>query len=293
MATDALELDEEDVQDEHPSYVVSVIMQDEDNVKKLEELNLDDFAVSMYEANQDRKRRTLDLIKKELIKPFGDRRAPFSKMSAWDVLTMLTGQTQRTLRIGFIIPVAVIRTRENYVHVRHDSGIEGIINTTYLTDDGKDPGKGKIVAGSTFRGMIIDIKLDLHQDEFRIELSARPSDLKDGDSEHRRVKHDDAWDYRQFEHDRQMQERKKRAEVGQARRVIKHPNFHNFTSSQAETFLASQQRGDVVIRPSSTGLDHLAVTWKVDDDLYQHIDVVEPNSDPTVLNMGTRLFVYS
>ena len=35
MATDALELDEEDVQDEHPSYVVSVIMQDDDNEKKL------------------------------------------------------------------------------------------------------------------------------------------------------------------------------------------------------------------------------------------------------------------
>jgi transcription elongation factor SPT6 len=71
--------------------------------------------------------------------------------------------------------------------------------------------------------------------------------------------------------DRDMLSRKKRAESDSNRRVIKHPNFHNFKASQAETFLEKQQRGDVVIRPSSKGIDHLAVTWKVDDKLYQHI----------------------
>ncbi|KIY51703.1 hypothetical protein FISHEDRAFT_19730, partial [Fistulina hepatica ATCC 64428] len=70
------------------------------------------------------------------------------------------------------------------------------------------------------------------------------------------------------------------------RRVIKHPNFHNFSSSQAEAFLAKQQRGDVVIRPSSKGVNHLAVTWKVDDQLYQHIDVMGPNADPTGQTVG-------
>jgi transcription elongation factor SPT6 len=40
---------------------------------------------------------------------------------------------------------------------------------------------------------------------------------------------------------------------------------------QAEAYLDKQQRGDVVIRPSSKGVDHLAVTWKVDEKLYQHI----------------------
>jgi len=31
----------------------------------------------------------------------------------------------------------------------------------------------------------------------------------------------------------------------------------------------------VVIRPSSKGTDHLAVTWKVSDNVFQHIDVLE------------------
>jgi hypothetical protein len=37
---------------------------------------------------------------------------------------------------------------------------------------------------------------------------------------------------------------------------------------QAEAYLDKQQCGDVIIRPSSKGVDHLAVTWKVDEKLY-------------------------
>ena len=58
-------------------------------------------------------------------------------------------------------------------------------------------------------------------------------------------------------------------------RVIKHPLFHPFNATQAEEYLGSRSRGDVVIRPSSRGPDHLAVTWKVAHGVYQHIDVLE------------------
>ena len=108
-------------------------------------------------------------------------------------------------------------------------------------------------------------------DSFWVRLSARQSDVAQGDSQYRRVRPDEYWDHSQHERDTDVQKRKKRAEANQTRRVIKHPNFHNFNSAQAEAYLDKQQRGDVVIRPSSKGQDHLAVTWKVDDKLYQHI----------------------
>ncbi|KAI6122716.1 SH2 domain-containing protein, partial [Pisolithus croceorrhizus] len=57
------------------------------------------------------------------------------------------------------------------------------------------------------------------------------------------------------------------AETDRTRWVIKHPNFHNFHATQAKNFLEKQQCGDVVICPSSKGMGHLAVTWKVDDKL--------------------------
>ena len=57
------ELDKEDIHDDHPSHVISVIMQDKDNVSKLDELNLDDFAVTMYESNNNLKQHALNIIK--------------------------------------------------------------------------------------------------------------------------------------------------------------------------------------------------------------------------------------
>ena len=270
MATDALELDEEDVHDEHPSHVVSLIMQDEENERKLDDLNLDDFAVNMFVANQDKKRHTLNVIRMELVDPFGERRADFVLPGDWEVLTMRTGETRRTLRVGLIVSVQAMRVKDNFVIVRLDSGIEGMINKRYLTDSGLSP-QQVVKPGQTLSGVIIDVKLDLAADQFSVELSSRENDVSAGDSQYRRVKHDEKWNHAQYDRDAEMQARKKRAEVDRTRRVIKHPNFHNFNSQQAEVYLEKQQRGDVVIRPSSKGSDHLAVTWKVDDKLYQHI----------------------
>ena len=270
MATDALELDEEDIHEEHPSYVVSLIMQDEENDKKLEELNLDDFAVNMYESNQDKKRYTLNVIRTELLKPFGELRNPFLTPSSWDVLTMLTGETTQTLRIGLIVSVLVLRVGTAVANVRLDSGIEGIINGAYVADEPTEP-RAVLKKGQSIQGIVIEVKMDLHNDQFNVELSSRPADVGTGDAQFRLVKHDDYWNHAQFERDVELQARKKRAEVDRTRRVIKHPNFHNLNATQAETYLDKQQRGDVVIRPSSKGANHLAVTWKVDDKLFQHI----------------------
>ncbi|KZT09507.1 transcription elongation factor SPT6 [Laetiporus sulphureus 93-53] len=290
MATDALELDEEDIHDEHPSLVVSLIMADENNERKLDELNLDDFAVNMYETNQDKKRHTLNVIRTELLKPFGELREKFSLPTPWEVAMMLTGETPRTLRAGLIVSVMVVRVKQNLVAVRLDSGIEGIIHAQYLADQPVSP-PSVVKQGQTLQGVIIDVKTDLPPDSPWVELSSRPSDISAGDSQFCRVKHDDFWNHTQHERDMEIQARKKRAEVDRTRRVIKHPNFHNFNAQQAEQYLDKQQRGDVVIRPSSKGVDHLAVTWKVDDKLFQHIDVVEPNADPTGQTVGTKLIV--
>lgn len=271
MATDALELDEEDVHDEHPSHVVSLIMNDADNEKKLDELNLDDFAVNMFETNQDRKRRTLSLIRDELVHPFHERRKAFRIPINYDVLTMLCGETFRTLRVGLVVSVQVTRPNRSASSVRLDSGVEGSINSSFYSDDGNWSNDAPFKKGQTITAVVIDTKFNSSADSFYVELSARPSDVSVGDAQFRRVKHDEMWEHAQYDRDMEMLARKKRAEVDKTRRVIKHPNFHNFNAAQAEHFLESSQRGDVVIRPSSKGPNHLAVTWKVEDKLYQHI----------------------
>ncbi|KAJ4487881.1 transcription elongation factor SPT6 [Lentinula aciculospora] len=289
MATDALELDEEDIHDEHPSHVVGLIMQDRENDKKLSELNLDDFAVSLFNANQELKRHTLNVIRDELLKPFSEQRLRFPSIDGWKILTMLSGETQKTLCIGLIVSVLVFRTRPDVVHVRLDSGLEGIIKQEYLVDG--TPGANKPVKGKTLQGVIIDIRIDHENDNYEVELSSRWSDVAEDDTGFRRKQPDDCWNHTQHQKDLDILARKKRAEVTKTRRIIKHPNFHNFNTSQAELFLEGQQRGDVVIRPSSKGIDHLAVTWKVDDKLYQHIDITEKGYDPTGQSVDTQFVV--
>ncbi|KAF9075222.1 transcription elongation factor SPT6 [Rhodocollybia butyracea] len=283
MATDALELDEEDIHDEHPSHVIGLIMQDSDSERKLSELSLDEFAVSLYNANQEMKRHTLNVIRDELLQPFAEQRSSFPPITSWQVLTMLTGETQKTLSVGLIVSVLVFRTRPDKADVRLDSGMEGIINSSYLVDD--------LTKGKTIQGVIFGVTLDHDADLFQVDLSSRPSDFAEGDTDFRQKTKDPDWDHAQEDRDKDILARKKRAEVTKTRRIIKHPHFHNFNTAQAENYLDSQQRGDVVIRPSSKGVDHLAVTWKVDDKLYQHIDIVEKNYDPTGQGSNSEFYV--
>ena len=50
------------------------------------------------------------------------------------------------------------------------------------------------------------------------------------------------------------------------------------------------QQGDVLIRPSSKGQDHLTVTWKVTDGIHQHIDVLEKNKI-NAFSLGQSLWI--
>jgi transcription elongation factor SPT6 len=290
MATDALELDEEDIHVEHPSQLVTLIMNDQDKERKLLELNLDEFAISLFEANHDQKRHTLNIIRDELLRPFVEKRERFKLPDDWAILTMLSGETSKTLQVGLILSALVFRVQKDSITVHLDSGIECVIRASHLADNIRKP-SDVVKKGQTVTGVVVEMTLDFVHDKLDIDLSTRPQDLMDGDRMFRRVQFDEAWDHIRFTKDKEMMDRKKRAETDRSRRVIKHPNFHNFNTAQAEAYLEKQQRGDVVIRPSSKGINHLAVTWKVDEKLYQHIDVTELNADPTGQTVGGQLVV--
>ena len=154
-----------------------------------------------------------------------------------------------------------------------DSGIDAFkfITPNVLADPTPTSLRDVVKKGQIITGVVYGVKLDLEQDSFAVDLCTLPAEVAKGDSQFRKVRPDDAWNNAKYERDSESQARKKRAEVEKTRRVIKHPNFHNFNSPQAEAYLETQQRGDVVVRLSSKGVDHLAVTWKAHDGLYQHI----------------------
>ena len=74
------------------------------------------------------------------------------------------------------------------------------------------------------------------------------------------------------------------------KRVIVHPAFHNISYVEAEKCMANMDQGEVIIRPSSKGVDHLTITWKVADNIYQHIDVKEEGK-ANAFSLGKTLWI--
>ncbi|EJU05190.1 hypothetical protein DACRYDRAFT_19769 [Dacryopinax primogenitus] len=286
MATDALDLDEEDFVNDHPSAVVAQLMQDDDAAKKLDDLSLDDFAINLLERLQDRKRYTLDMLKEELLHPYGEKRAPFAVPDDWQIMTMLTGETRRTLYIGRPVQAIVYRLKQHLAFARLDSGIEALINQSYLSDDTSKRIDDLLSKGQAINGMVIGIT----PSQLHVELATKQSALEEAHPLYPKNLIED-FDLAQHQHDQEALQRKKRREINATRRIIKHPLFSKFNAGQAEQALANRPNGDVIIRPSSKGPDHLVVTWKVENGLFQHIDVWDPDGSNDQSGVGHRLVV--
>lgn len=74
------------------------------------------------------------------------------------------------------------------------------------------------------------------------------------------------------------------------KRVIVHPSFHNISFAEAEKLMQTMKQGEAIVRPSSKGADHLTVTWKVTDEIYQHIDVREEGKE-NAFSLGQSLWI--
>ncbi|KZT53981.1 transcription elongation factor Spt6 [Calocera cornea HHB12733] len=286
MATDALDMDEEDFVNDHPSAPVAQLMQDDDAAKKLDDLSLDDFAISLLERLKDRKRYTLDMLKEELLNPYREKRSPFAVPNEWQVMTMLTGETRRTLYVGRPVQAVIYRVKQHFALARLDSGVEALINQSHLSDDHNARIDEVLSKGQAVNGIVINVD----PGRFQVELATKETALQ---SAHPLFPKNNIDDFALDEHERDQEalQRKRRREINATRRIIKHPLFSKFNAGQAEQYLANRPNGDVVIRPSSKGHDHLVVTWKVENGLYQHIDVYDPDGGNDQSGIGHRLVV--
>ncbi len=95
MAADALNKHEEDLEGEHPSLPCKELMEDADPEDKLNTLDLDNYALMLFERKGERKRATLHSCRTELIKPYDDLRDKQREPSPQEIMTMFTGETPR------------------------------------------------------------------------------------------------------------------------------------------------------------------------------------------------------
>lgn len=277
IVADTLDMDEEDIKAEidefGPNAVVRKLIKDQQE-DSLNDLILDNYAEEIKRKLGLKKKATLELIRGELQNPYEELRRKFYLLGTDEIFTMLTGETSSSLQQGMIVPVQVKRTFPDHVEIKLDCGIEGLVpEAEYPSGVGGDGGLEPRQVWQTHQTIQAKI-MSLDRKKLFAEMSLREDALRkpfqrDFDQ------NPGEWDEQQEAEDKKEAEQARDRATGRAQRVIKHPLFRPFNSAQAEEYLGSQSRGDVVIRPSSKGLDHLAVTWKVSEGVYQHIDVLE------------------
>lgn len=276
MAADALELDEEDVQAEvaenGQGAIVRKLFKEEDQ-DKVNELILEEYAEQLETKYSQRKRATLETIRAELQAPYEELRRALVPLPSDRIFTMFTGETKESLAEGMVLPVNVRVVKDDFAIVKLDCGIEGRVDAHEVSHRVNVSIKDILRAGQTVQARI----LDLNRQDFLAKVSVREDAVKKPSRKH--ADHDPGtWDYK-VEADDKEELREKDKVTGRVQRVIKHPMFKPFNSIEAEQYLGSQAVGDLVIRPSSQGNDHLTITWKVADGVFKHIDVVELKKD--------------
>ncbi|XP_017879018.1 transcription elongation factor SPT6-like [Ceratina calcarata] len=175
------------------------------------------------------------------------------------------------------------------VRLRLDNGISGYIHVKNLSDKHVANPEERVRVGQVIHCRITKIEVD----RFSVECTSKTSDLLDENHEWR-PQRDVHYDTEAEEKDLKTEEETKKVQQRRTyvKRVIIHPSFHNVSFAEAEKLMQNVKQGEAIIRPSSKGSDHLTVTWKVTDNIYQHIDIREEGKENT-FSLGRSLWIGS
>ncbi|XXQ32473.1 S1 motif domain-containing protein [Plasmodiophora brassicae] len=273
---------------------------------KLDELDLVAYAQAMESAGEGRFTEILLMIRAELKVPFADSmREPFRPLSAESLFCLLTGeQPGVTIYRGQVVDVLISHVTRGGVSAKLDSGLSAFIPLHKFSDkvsicfdeDGERRAYEELLddakPGTTVRARISSIDYS----RFRVDLTSMERDLKD--IEHWEIPPVSDPYLKLFPGDAvALRGETVKAPAPKAvrrfiPRNIDHPLFANVDREAAEAMLKDAPVGDVVIRPSSHGVDKLTITWKVAVDVFAHINVDERDKPQDVRKaLGRTLII--
>ncbi|EDW74366.1 uncharacterized protein Dwil_GK21875 [Drosophila willistoni] len=174
------------------------------------------------------------------------------------------------------------------VKLRLDNGLHGFIHIKNLSDKLIRNPEDLMHISQMIYVRIINVDID----RFSVDCSSKTSDLNDVKNEWR-PRRDTFYDHLSEQLDiGKMAETKTKAlqQPTYMRRIIAHPSFYNKPYAEVIAMLAKADQGDVALRPSSKASDHLTATWKVANDIFQHIDVREEDK-PNDYSLGKKLWI--
>ncbi|XP_037868375.1 transcription elongation factor SPT6 [Bombyx mori] len=173
------------------------------------------------------------------------------------------------------------------VRIRLDNGLSGYIHIKNLSDRHVTDPTERVRIGQTVHCRVIKIDVE----RFSVDCTSKSSDLLDKNNEWKPPKdpyYDQETEDKDIRKEKDAKQNKDRMQY--VKRVIVHPAFHNISFAEAEKLMDKMAQGEVIVRPSSKGSDHLTVTWKVTDGIYQHIDVREEGKE-NAFSLGRSLWI--
>ena len=173
------------------------------------------------------------------------------------------------------------------ISVGFDNGLFGYIRIRDFSDQHVLNPEERVKRGQRIYVRILKVT----PERFSADCISKSSALRDEEWEFR-PERDAYYDEKTEKEDREKEKEKSKKNAGSTyiRRVIVHPAFKNISYKEGEKLLKEMDQGDCIIRPSSKGDNHLTVTWKVTDDIYQHIDVKEEGKT-NAFSLGSSLWI--
>jgi transcription elongation factor SPT6 len=255
MAADALDVDDEDMDEDNPSLYVKELL--EGNADKLNELILEDYAKELERRFNSPKTETLNQIKQELQHPYRDLREPFRELDTDTLFDVLTGETERSLYMNCMLSGTVFRVRDKVVVVQLDNGLEGYIGVNNMSSVPFTHPSDLFTQNQPVQCILCG----LDRDRMMADVSTHQEDLAKHELGEFMPPVDRYFDRHMWtEECKKAQQTKTKEQV--TNRVVKHPLFRNVNRVEALTLLATRPIGELIIRPSKL-TDHLTITWKV------------------------------
>lgn len=283
-------------------------LDDADIQDALAELDLPAYASRLELQKKGPKLLTLEYIKRELRYPYFDKREKYQVPKDEELFFLLNGETKDTLRLGMIVPCTLLHMSGDFVRVRLQSGIRSSLRRDLLPDYMSEVRSQNFPKGVTVNAKILRFQPDPHG-RYEIQLGCNQRSLIDVSmcfnsdqlpryANQKQIVEDSVARIDRLVNQLTIEDDKPGANdvrpgglaPKRKKRQIAHPLFRNINCQTAMQYLREQPIGDVVLRPSTLGSDHLTLTWKMMDGVYRHFDIEEKNK-PSEARIGQTLVV--
>eukprot|EP01124_Arcella_intermedia_P007505 TRINITY_DN14602_c0_g1_i1.p1 TRINITY_DN14602_c0_g1~~TRINITY_DN14602_c0_g1_i1.p1 ORF type:complete len:1488 (+),score=459.79 TRINITY_DN14602_c0_g1_i1:541-4464(+) len=256
---------------------VSRLMQDP---KKLDDINIEDFADLLHERMDVLKRYTLYEIKNELNNPFRDCRNPYADMEVNEVFSLM-----EEIEEGMLVAVRVlpyIPGGSNFLPCAiENSSVRGRFRVSDIVNSNYDDLQKIVPEGTVLQGRIKEID----RASFSAAVTVDPHEIDRLETSNQ-IPADVYW---QNDEELTKKEEKKQEKKILSRGIV-HPFFKNIDAEEVEQYLSNAEPGTVVIRPSSRVYDRLTLSYKFYEGLLVHVEIKE-GEKTNQWSLGKKLYI--